>query len=741
MSQPSTSYKVGEHVSGEVTRIYSNRIFVRLANGTSGFVRPWEMSWESEKPDPASLVSAGQSVDAVVISLAGEGKGIELSLRFAEHDPWVECEESCKIGAIVEGKIKNVRDFGAFVEIFPGLIGLIPRSEILLYDRVEQAQDELWAGDLVRAMIIDFKPEVRQLSLSIKEYLKSRPSISSGNMRQEASMVEFLNPVMQRKIKQLLGDIPEPIVAPEPENILDILIVDDYEQFRVSLRDLLQEWAYNVVDADDLNVAEEKIKERRFDLILLDLSLSGGLSLDFARKTKALYPRTHILLLSGVDVQVHLLKDAEESGIPLEFKPFGADALAGYLNELEKGNVILGTNHTINMSSKSPISSYTDQDLKELMEVFVDNTDADSCVLFYESKSKQGEINWSTQCGVELRESPEIHTMLRYSPVGDAFRRGEVIVIEDVQENLKQSEYLLDAVEFRSCVGYPIFSPARRQMVVLFLFSNNSSQFTGNDLSSEDYIHFETFLFRQDVFSELLKTQSEVLRSRLRAGALHDISNSLGGMDFKLVRLLDRLQELENDYDATIIAQAGNIANEIQAVAAQMGDTLKVFRELGRAVETSNVDVNALVRRSIERLKPTAHDLNVSLDFEPSSDIPMLNIPSTHLQQVLDNVILNAIQWCAHLRTRNVSVVTEYSKENKEFPVQIRIMDTGRGIHASLQREKIFELGYTLRDTGAGLGLFVAQSLLSALSGKIEVEKSILEVGSTFLISLPMIKK
>ncbi len=112
----------------------------------------------------------------------------------------------------------------------------------------------------------------------------------------------------------------------------------------------------------------------------------------------------------------------------------------------------------------------------------------------------------------------------------------------------------------------------------------------------------------------------------------------------------------------------------------------------------------------------------------------------TKLHQVIDNLVLNALQWSAGRLRKNVLVTTHLDTGKPEPAIQIRVVDTGPGIHRRLQEKKIFDLGYSTRPGGSGLGLFVARELLDTLGGTVSVEESVMEVGSTFRVDLPVRK-
>ncbi|MCF8110677.1 MAG: 30S ribosomal protein S1 [Desulfobacteraceae bacterium] len=164
---------VGDIIEGKITRLMPYGAFVELIPGLEGMVHISELSWSRlEKPEDA--VSAGDTVRVKILDIkeAGEEKQqtrISLSVKQAWEDPWANITEKFKTGDKVEGKVTRCADFGAFVEIAPGVEGLVHISEMSYRKRVLKAADMVSPGDLIPVMIKGIDPEKRRISLSIKE--------------------------------------------------------------------------------------------------------------------------------------------------------------------------------------------------------------------------------------------------------------------------------------------------------------------------------------------------------------------------------------------------------------------------------------------------------------------------------------------------------------------------------------------------------------------------------------------
>ena len=164
-------FPVGARVAGKVVSIVDYGAFVELEEGVEGLIHVSEMSWTKKVVNPSKVVNVGQDVEAIVSELDMDQRRISLSLRQTERNPWEELGESHPVGGIVEGKVRNITDFGAFVEITEGIDGLIHVSDMSWTKRVKHPSEVLRKGDVVKARITNIDVANQRVSLSIKEFL------------------------------------------------------------------------------------------------------------------------------------------------------------------------------------------------------------------------------------------------------------------------------------------------------------------------------------------------------------------------------------------------------------------------------------------------------------------------------------------------------------------------------------------------------------------------------------------
>lgn len=159
-------YPPGSRVTGRVVSVTDFGAFVELEEDVEGLVHVSELSWGFPK-HPKEVVQEGDTVDVVVLGVDEKKKRISLSLRRTLPDPWEDVEHRYPRGALVEGKVTKITEFGAFVELEEGVEGLIHVSE-LSWQRVSHPRELIKEGQTVRAMVIKVNQEQRRISLSIK---------------------------------------------------------------------------------------------------------------------------------------------------------------------------------------------------------------------------------------------------------------------------------------------------------------------------------------------------------------------------------------------------------------------------------------------------------------------------------------------------------------------------------------------------------------------------------------------
>jgi small subunit ribosomal protein S1 len=162
-------YPVGAHVGGRVISVTDYGAFVELEQGIEGLVHVSEMTWSKRMKHPSKLVNVGDHVDCVVLNVHPQERRISLGMRQLAANPWDALHEKYPVGATVEGRVRNLTDFGAFIEIEDGIDGLVHVSNLSWTKRVKHPSEILKKGDRLKAVVLAIEPDKRRLSLGVKQ--------------------------------------------------------------------------------------------------------------------------------------------------------------------------------------------------------------------------------------------------------------------------------------------------------------------------------------------------------------------------------------------------------------------------------------------------------------------------------------------------------------------------------------------------------------------------------------------
>jgi small subunit ribosomal protein S1 len=162
-------YPVGAHVSGRVISVTDYGAFVELEQGIEGLVHVSEMTWSKRMKHPSKLVNVGDQVECVVLNVNPTERRISLGMRQLAANPWDSLHEKFPVGTQVEGRVRNLTDFGAFIEIEDGIDGLVHVSNLSWTKRVKHPSEVLKKGDRVKAVVLAIEPDKRRLSLGVKQ--------------------------------------------------------------------------------------------------------------------------------------------------------------------------------------------------------------------------------------------------------------------------------------------------------------------------------------------------------------------------------------------------------------------------------------------------------------------------------------------------------------------------------------------------------------------------------------------
>ena len=165
----SNKYRVGQRITGRVTRLADFGAFVELEPGIEGLIHVSEMSWIQKVRKPSDLLKVGDTVEAVILGLNLDDRKLSLGLKQALGDPWADVSERFPVGSVHAGTVSRLMNFGAFVQLAEGVEGLVHISEITSEKHLHHPQEALKSGEPIKVKVLALDLEKRQMKLSIKQ--------------------------------------------------------------------------------------------------------------------------------------------------------------------------------------------------------------------------------------------------------------------------------------------------------------------------------------------------------------------------------------------------------------------------------------------------------------------------------------------------------------------------------------------------------------------------------------------
>jgi small subunit ribosomal protein S1 len=201
-------YPVGTKVVGRVKTVTDFGIFIGFDEGVDGLVHVSEMSWTKKIKHPGELYKKGQQVEAVVLNIDRNNERFSLGIKQLTPDPWKDVARRYRKGDVVAGKVTNVTDFGAFVELEEGIEGLVHVSEISR-EKVEKPSDVLKVGDTLSAIVLHIDPHERRIGLSIKGLKeKTEKAEVAKYISDQGPTSPSLGELIQEEMEKRGGELP-----------------------------------------------------------------------------------------------------------------------------------------------------------------------------------------------------------------------------------------------------------------------------------------------------------------------------------------------------------------------------------------------------------------------------------------------------------------------------------------------------------------------------------------------------
>ena len=714
---------------------------VETDSGGHGLIRLREISLESDQASHwKEEYPVGWKGKAVPLTTR-KGQIQEFSLRLVESDPWEDMRGTIKRGELFEGIVTGIVTYGAFIEIKPGITGLLHRSQVP--NSVKTPPIELfWPGDRVYVTVQEIDYEERKITLGCPSFTSEIGFKDSPQSTHFSSTRQVFDHQVDRLLKQ------------HSQKMHFVIVEDDPEQ-SVAVSSWLRHLGQPV---DVFQSAEEALAffEKSIpDIALIDIGLPGIDGLKLSRTIFEKWPTIQVVVTTDWAKAETVMDELEAlqgfSSAQLLVKPLLPEDLIGVLRKTNSEDNIepLGVQDSdlVHQLLDPSARIRSNQRRAYTLERLRDYLGFDLAILFSINKPHR-QVSILECSGDDHALNTGAISQLIYSPVRDVAEDQNVLVINDVQPHSRDRfRYLLELYpHLVAFVGVPVRSRLPADFA-LFVLDRHPRQ-----ISPAEKIYVESAALvlgaqlEQDSFHErAMLIQRSALIGHLTRGMVHEINNLVGPLHSRLDNLQHKLKKIEKSQGQSKVAEINstsivNELTEVQNTVRKIINTTRMFGRIAAKGRNEVLRIDEIIDETIHFMRDISEQSHVKISFDPPEQLLVIRNQAAALEQVILNVLLNAVQQIAEFHAKTggrVHVWIEPPLETGESTIfKILIKDNGPGIHRGLW-ERVFEAGYTTRADGSGIGLYISWNLMEEMGGRIYVEESHILSGTTFSLEIP----
>lgn len=528
--------------------------------------------------------------------------------------------------------------------------------------------------------------------------------------------------------------------------IKKVLIIDADSRTRNSFRLLLESIGEILIqDYCSINEAIPIIINEKVDLICIDVNQIKIEEIpQFYSQTQINY---NVPLIVQIDPKEKELVDQtlkkEDIKYSILSKPWTYDILIELLNNFEdpklsdENNIkCIETNSLFDKISIFDQVSDKQKLIKSILSSISSFTSADLVVIF-KLHLKTFESHVFEFFGEMKQLTEKEHYLLRYSPVKDVIYNDAEIF--DFDASGRKYLHLKPICKFQSIFGKKI-DITSEWGYGLFIFGKTPNHFSHGSLEyfKNSIPILGTFIERHLVEEVYKSKHSLIIAGQLSSMLIHELNHEQQLL-FHCFEILKNdsisLNSKRIEADDSFLSRFQRVTNTLIGAQKNINNINNLFLRLVRSNKSEVIELNEYLGTLIQTIKELARKTNVEILFT-RGDLLKVSVNTNYLNQILINQLINSIEQISLIRSDSgqIKVAFEYDV-TKDYPLQIHISDNGPGIH-EVYKDKIFDIFFTTKKGGSGLGLFISKSLINTMNGRIIVNKTMRFGGASFLIQL-----
>lgn len=749
-----SSTKSESYLTVQIQRLLPFGMLVHLDDGRTGIIREREIAWDrDQRRHWREDYKPGDTIPAVVLG-ESHNQRLELSLRLAQNDPWVDLPQRYTLGQIVTGVVAGIQPYGIFVEIEPGVVGLLHHSRLPPWTQPHNTEDLFWLGDKVKAAIELIDPARRRLGLNLSRTLAERWERPSAQMGSVASPLAAPVPAEERAVAPTGETLQSSLELLARQHApWTILVVEDDPAQSEAVAKWLRQAGQRPLTASSAEAGLALLERERPTLILMDLGLPGMNGIAALQQIPERWPNIHCVLMTdwaSADEHMIDLEALQRNGARLLIKPLLPEDLLGLLLDRleEAGELSVGAPKIDIPLASAALAAPAAPNLRlnELLNQLRTRTHAAKVVLFAIDPN-QGNVQVVAESGARPL-NPEALLDLMYSPVRDVAVDRWIVRIADARLVEARIRYLRPLLSFQSCLGVPLSGDLPEDYALFVFFAQlHAAQDIHDQHAFATALAVSAFLERQRFQIRAAEMQRLALLGQLSRALVHELNHQLSPINFALTDLQQQCPQVNQLFHQDLkaverqISEAHGTLGNLATGVRRLTETARLFGRVTIQSREQMLDPAVIIGEAVHLARDMADRAHVTMVVAPAPGGVLLRMQAAQFQQIVLNIIINAIQQIALLRPSEggrVQIRMEHKRQEAHTLLRIIVEDDGPGIHYHLW-ERIFELGFTTRrDGGSGLGLYVTRSLIESLGGRVFVGQSHMLWGTTMVVEAPL---
>lgn len=724
-------------------------------------MRSRENSWDPVEQE-SDKIPLEKPFEAVVVGYEDDRRTLVLSRKAAEKGPFEKFVAQHKVGDIVSGRVDRALPSEYILRLEGNIEAHLPKSAVppapKAAEQLTTEIAELREGDHIRAVVTEIDQKAQRIQLDVRAFLKrytaeTKQTADELRRRQVQRGVSLLAP--QPGAKRTDGS--NTIVASER---LMVLLVEDRLEILSPVGWALKQRGHKVIAGQSWGELRQLLDGKgRPDVAVVDLQLRKESGETVCRELRGQYPEIRLYAFTGNPSALSSGSTGPANGLVdgVILKPVDMHTMSSYIEGRSQppandrmwalDQVLQSFVGRERLGEKTPTdnvhNALLDAHLGEIVEAV---PGAKAAVLSLDEAKR-------TVTCVRALDAPNAHfaafsRLLAFTPMADVLRDGKPMIqrvepfSEEGNRTLREFMRLLGS---RMVLGFPLHVESRRDPLGLFVFGPEDGTRIPREavgacesVASSLAVAIERSMF--DV--ELVRHQRAICVGSLMLGMTHELRNSLQSLDTYTHILEARLHD-GGAAQGQGVPDASAVLANVRKQVTGLKENLEMFLGIVRVEEAGEKRLDEMLRDVVESCRATAEqdDIVVDLEMPDHEGLPM--VPTVARQAFL-NLLLNAFQHTSASGTRgtvvNINVQSEVEDEDGRRFVEVRVSDHAWGMHES-DRERVFEMFFTTKRNGSGLGLYVTRLIIESLGGEVTVEETRMFSGTTFLIRLPLRRK